>query len=516
MKRDIFILTASFIAIFILSLFITPVSYDEGLAFMGAKSVLNGLTPYKDFWTIYAPGQYYLNAGIMSIFGDYIIALRIFTGISIFIIGYLINRILMEFTDKKVIFPGIISFVLLFSVNFFGRAIPSAILLILILILIISNYIKSKNSKMLIIAGILTTVITVFRQDFGAYSAISLFLFFIYYSLFIDKNEKYKAITKNIGIYFASYLISIAPVIFHFIYYSGLDNVYNQLFYFPFNVFPNYRKIDLGFDAIFHLKFGIIGALTFIYLIIISNIRLFYFISIFPIKLNFKFNNINYKVILLSLFMFMISFQAALRQDFEHLVPVTLFVMILIIFEYLYKPGNKTIKYFNLALILFLLSLPILNFAKNAKEIKNNTFEMNYAKSLKFTPINKVQNDDLKIISQKIDYTTLPEEKVFICNSFNDRIYINDILLYIYINKMPSSRVYELHPGFATHQAGQSEIIDDLNSAKNRIIIQEEIPIIEEGNLSSKSSGAFFLDNFIKYNYYEFYSKGKYKMSIRR
>jgi hypothetical protein len=81
---------------------------------------------------------------------------------------------------------------------------------------------------------------------------------------------------------------------------------------------------------------------------------------------------------------------------------------------------------------------------------------------------------------------------------------------------MPSSRVYELHPGFATHQAGQSEIIDDLNSAKNRIIIQEEIPIIEEGNLSSKSSGVFFLDNFIKYNYYEFYSKGKYKMSIRR
>ncbi len=53
--------------------------YDEGLATYGATRVLNGDVPYRDFWTIYAPGQFYTLALLFKIFGTSIIVERVFT-----------------------------------------------------------------------------------------------------------------------------------------------------------------------------------------------------------------------------------------------------------------------------------------------------------------------------------------------------------------------------------------------------------------------------------------------------
>ncbi|MBE3145286.1 MAG: hypothetical protein IMZ61_15415, partial [Planctomycetes bacterium] len=44
--------------------------YDEGFAMFGSTRVLNGDVPYKDFWAIYPPGQFYILAGIIKIFGS--------------------------------------------------------------------------------------------------------------------------------------------------------------------------------------------------------------------------------------------------------------------------------------------------------------------------------------------------------------------------------------------------------------------------------------------------------------
>ena len=36
--------------------------YDEGLVLLNATNILHGDIPYRDFWTLYAPGYYYLLA----------------------------------------------------------------------------------------------------------------------------------------------------------------------------------------------------------------------------------------------------------------------------------------------------------------------------------------------------------------------------------------------------------------------------------------------------------------------
>src|SRR5262245_36454100 len=50
--------------------------YDEGAAVYVAERVASGEVPYRDFWTIYAPADFYLIAAVFKVFGPRLIAER--------------------------------------------------------------------------------------------------------------------------------------------------------------------------------------------------------------------------------------------------------------------------------------------------------------------------------------------------------------------------------------------------------------------------------------------------------
>lgn len=55
--------------------------YDEGLITVGAMRVLAGEMPHRDFWSNYAPGQYYLVAALFRLVGPSLLAERLFATI---------------------------------------------------------------------------------------------------------------------------------------------------------------------------------------------------------------------------------------------------------------------------------------------------------------------------------------------------------------------------------------------------------------------------------------------------
>ena len=48
-----------------------------GVSTIGAERVLRGEMPYRDFWTMYAPGHFYLLALLFRIFGSHILVERV-------------------------------------------------------------------------------------------------------------------------------------------------------------------------------------------------------------------------------------------------------------------------------------------------------------------------------------------------------------------------------------------------------------------------------------------------------
>src|SRR6185437_10625882 len=49
---------------------------DEGIVLQGAERVLRGQIPYRDFFTFYTPGSFYLVALVFRIFGDSFVVAR--------------------------------------------------------------------------------------------------------------------------------------------------------------------------------------------------------------------------------------------------------------------------------------------------------------------------------------------------------------------------------------------------------------------------------------------------------
>jgi len=69
--------------------------YDEGVVVYGAERVLRGDTPYRDFWTIYSPGQFYTLAAVLKLFGSFVLVERVWDlfvrsllGLAIFFVGF--------------------------------------------------------------------------------------------------------------------------------------------------------------------------------------------------------------------------------------------------------------------------------------------------------------------------------------------------------------------------------------------------------------------------------------------
>jgi 4-amino-4-deoxy-L-arabinose transferase-like glycosyltransferase len=51
--------------------------YDEGLTLLNATRVMQGDIPYRDFWTLYAPGHFYALAALFRVVGPNTLAARI-------------------------------------------------------------------------------------------------------------------------------------------------------------------------------------------------------------------------------------------------------------------------------------------------------------------------------------------------------------------------------------------------------------------------------------------------------
>ena len=485
--------------------------YDEGIAVVGANRIADGDIPYLDFWTIYPPGQYYLLAFIFKIFGFELINERICSILIFFLTAILLNSISFNLTKSSISIIAPILYVFFISYStMYGTAMGTSILLTLTSFYYFHKWIQSPSPKFLFLSSFFAGLTSIFRLDIGIYSILSNFIIlFVYYT---QLKLTLKIIIKNLLTLILGFSIVTIPVYLTLFFYSGFNNVVEQLIIFPSKIFPNYRSLPFPnpFD-VFSGESSITFKLNMLWAGIVFYLPLIIYISsIIIVYKNQNDGKIKIEklkiihIVISGLFFYM---QASIRSDIEHLLPTLFISSVLLVYIFYIFGKNKLFKISFALLTLFLLSAPIY---KKIELNKQNLVQLKIPR-LNGILVNQIRAFELNIIHNFFKENVRYNEKIFIGNLRHDLIYINDVMMYFILNRMAGTKYHELSPGQATKNETQLAIIRDLQKNKVKFIIlrKEELQIPEK-NLSSISSGITILDDYLEINFNEVFSTPNY------
>ncbi|MGH8547111.1 MAG: hypothetical protein ACRERU_00610, partial [Methylococcales bacterium] len=205
----------------------------------GAERVFFGQVPYRDFWTLYAPGSFYLLAFLFRIFGQHVlvstVAGSVFCAANACLCYLLVNKLV----GKQ--FPAVASAVIFFSAQYatgvYGTLgpYPPVVFFILITLNLILVYYQTRVWTYLLGAGIVNGIAIVFKHDVGIYTSISILLGLGLSQILQSGVLSWRGIqdfSLKFAMYAAGVLVISVPVFGYFLAVAGPDMV-QDLIVFP-------------------------------------------------------------------------------------------------------------------------------------------------------------------------------------------------------------------------------------------------------------------------------------------
>ncbi len=500
--------------------------YDEAIGIYGAERVALGDIPYKDFWTLYAPGNFYLMAALMSVFGWSIISERIITILIIYLCCLLIYVISSKvFGRKKALLPFAIAIVWCGFAPMYGRAIPPALVFSLISALFLFKFFASQHRKWLIYAGAAMAITGVFRHDMGAYlfgtEWQAVFWASLSHDIINNERTKKKIIfgIKNAMFYTLGSAIAALPFAIYFLWQVPIDLLADHMFNIPLTTFRQTRNLPLpnpfaaiGTEGISQKVILFWNGIIF-YIPLLIYILIVMFIILRVKRKTLKLNGVRFwqELMLVNLGANFYN-QAMVRSDTEHLLPTMLIAAILLV-PIIEQVSRRKLRYFVVIFsFLFIISIPAAYKARDLLKSHSATtaaFDFTRAKGIK---ADSRWVADYQNVLHYLDNHVAADGKIFVGNVYHDRILLNDVMIYYLSERGSATKYHELHPGIATTKKVQREIIEELQSKNVEYIVLVAMEEAAEPNESSKSSGVYLLDEFIRNNFSEVEVYGDYSI----
>lgn len=515
--------------------------YDEGVTVYGALQVMQGALPYRDFWTVYMPGHFYLYALVFKVFGPSLVAERITSiiliiGIAIF--AYLIARkVLPAFLSLLTFF---FSAVWLSSFDFFGYIIHPTLFFGLISFYFFLSYLQGKKKNALFQAGIFAGLTALFRHDLGFYVFFTELLILILHQFSLtERTDPYRvkvqaSLKGTIRLILGTALIFV-PVAVYFLIKVPFKELYHSLIIFPQEIYPDYRR--LSFPAPFityeqyqsqvegggfkdYLKENMDHLYHYFPVIVYFTLFLQLLTRGTKHKAFLKSNEfwVSISLLLLGIWFFTKDFVRSQYLNLMSTYVIAIIVYFIVLVNISKSLVNTGVK-FAVWIFLCLLAVPILirplwsesvNL-KNADKKISEPLDLPRAAYISWD----VRGADYEKVIQYVNALVPASEKIFVGSIRHDRIFNNDVMFYFLAERESPVRYHELHPGVATTREVQKEIIEDISSSGVKVIVLKEETTIETENKSSESSGVTLLDDFIRENYHLDKKFGEYSVWVK-
>jgi 4-amino-4-deoxy-L-arabinose transferase-like glycosyltransferase len=510
--------------------------YDEGSVVFNATRIMNGDVPYRDFWAIYPPGQFYSLATLFRIFGTTLFVVRIYDTIVRFVIVISLYFIAKKITSRPLaLLVCIFSTLLLASARFYAYPVFPSMALILLSFLSLFEYYNTKLRRWLFLTGVLTGISVLFRWDIGLYSFISVIMTIVLFHFFYVMNETkssgkiFFVISEQVFILSFGVLLFVLPFYGYWCLRSGFNNLWSQIVTFPALVHRDLRwkPYPSIIPPLIPLNLGLLGIrinypkflnwLQFYLPIVVYCIAIIHFF-ILLIKKRLSFN-IQFFGSTALLFLGVLLFAQALsRYDYIHILPSSIIALLILIFlvdRLLLILKNLVIKYSFILLLTLFIFIYFISPVRILLYTINNFSPFGCYSNIERAGCVYIRKDQ----EQAVEYIrahTKNSESIFVGNRRHDIIFLNDIGFYFLSNRPSATKYHELFPGVATTLLIQEVIVRDIELKNVNWIVFFNEPESGEPNASSVYSGVHFLDDFIHSEYAPVTEFGSYGIWNKR
>lgn len=519
--------------------------YDEGIILVGAERVLSGEIPYRDFWTMYGPAQFYILAGLFKIFGVSDLWLRIY--------GFLIKAVISVQTyalvdrlgnKRYALIASTLVIFLLIKVRNDGFPIFPAVMLSL---LSISFFDLGRNAAIgkrvyFILSGLCVGLAATFRHDLGAYIALSIGISSIASAMLENGLTAAAVIAKKamleLSFFAIGILLIVSPVVLLLISIVPLNELYDCLIRIPGAIYPAVRSLpfpglsDVYANGDFHS--GALGDFIVYLPFWVPILAAVAEVCVRKAKCNSSknvvdhnaFYSVNFLAIALMVACMLFALKGVVRVSVIHMASALILVVILCGI-WLSRVGFVKNNYarsfhcFFLLAVLFIfpesfggLKLGVksaLEIASNSKEFLNSCL----MPEIKRLPCVKLDKDYQKAAGFVME-NTVDGDAIYVGTGRADKIFVNATAFYFVVERKSATRWHELHPGVQTTESVQSKMINEFERNNPKwLILDERWDGVSEPNESSRSSGVTLLDDYIRENYQEEIQVGTIRLMSR-
>ncbi len=471
---------------------VSLVMFDEGILLSNTFFINKGLVPYKDFYSNYPPGIYYILKIIWEFAGVSIISERILGLIFHLTISLSLGRITGIIVNRNFsIFSASICALWISYIAPVSYAYLGAVGLCLIIIMSVLNCMKSKSDWSWIFPGILMAFLSFLRHDLFAY--FSFFLIITIILVLVATSAKLSVLLRKreTGYFLSSMLVVISifwgPTLFR----GGLNTFYDLLIYqikytMPARVkpLPPFLKLNLQSVPLF-LAYLFEGS---VFLCIIGPIT---GLGIYLSKRRYQNILQSFPVLLVTILSLSVFPQMYGRTDIYHsLFAVAPAICLLTSIPFLFRSKYKA--YISFIIIFILLISPTIS------HINKYRSPNNFIKSISDI---KLLDESRKNVIDEINKRTDENDSIFVGLKTNRLTFANEIEFYYLTRRLTGTRYSQYDPNFTNREEFQRNIINDLRKNKTKLILlSENFDQVIENN-KSKIKQSKLLDEFIQKNY---------------
>jgi hypothetical protein len=529
-------------AAYVLSGLTRPINFhDEGFPVYAALRILAGDVPYRDFWTIHTPGQWYSLAALFKVFGPSLLAERIWDSLVRVLFLFTLYGFASRLSSPRVaLAPGLVILVYLGTTPFYAYMMFPALLLGALSGLCLLIHAEAPRAHWLALGGLCAGLAALYRHDVGFYAAVAGGAVLAARAVTPPapgaegaSPARLRRLASLLGPYAAGVVVVVGPAAAALLAVVPLGLLWDQLFVYPSRLAGSLRSLPmpplwinphLAFEGEEHLKayvswvfeswiqtyfplityaFGAAAALAFLRRAARGHGRA----------------PAGWGAMWLTLFGALLYLKVVMRTDAIHLMPTSLMAMVLFtaLADRAWKTAGRGPALAALCVVLPLLSISL--FWMPAMDWVARTAQgwpPSCSVPLERARCMPLRRDEAAVI-ELVQALVPPGERIFVGNARHDRTYITDVLFYFVSGRYSATRYFSLEPGVATTEAVQKEIIQELQRHRVRVIVlySPARPVIEP-NESGESSGVTLLDDYIRSAYRKGWVSGEYSVWEKR